>query len=107
MHILSNAFLRRYPRVLNLHPALPGTFPGMHAIQRAWEAYQRGEIHETGVMVHWVPDERVDEGPVLLLQRVPILPEDTPETLEARVHAVEHDLLPRAIALALGIPTDE
>jgi len=107
MHILSNAFLRRYPRVLNLHPALPGAFPGMHAIQRAWEAYQRGEIHETGVMVHWVPDERVDEGPVLLLQRVPILLEDTPETLEARVHAVEHDLLPRAIALALGIPTDE
>ncbi len=106
MHILSNAFLQRYPRVLNIHPALPGAFPGTHSIERAWEAYQRGEIAETGVMVHWVPDERVDEGPVLLSERVPILFTDTVEALEERVHALEHDLYPRAIALALEIAAD-
>ncbi len=103
MHILSDAFLRRYRgKILNIHPALPGAFPGTHSIARAYEAYQRGEICETGVMVHWVPDERVDEGPVLLSEGVPILPGDTLEELEARVHAVEHALYPRAIALALG-----
>ena len=52
-----------YPTVLNIHPALPGTFPGTHSIQRAYEAFQRGEISETGVMVHRVPDEGVDVGP--------------------------------------------
>ncbi len=104
MHIFSMAFLRRYPRVLNIHPALPGTFPGMHAIEDAWKAYQRGEITETGVMIHWAPDEAVDSGPVVACQRVPILPEDTLETLEARIHAVEHELYVRTIADVLGVP---
>ena len=108
MHILGEPFLRHYPgKVLNIHPALPGAFPGMHAIERAYEAYRRGEITETGVMVHWVPDERVDEGPPLIVERVPILPDDTPETLEARVHAVEHDVYVRAVARALGIAEGE
>ncbi len=66
MRVLSSAFLDCFPqRVINLHPALPGTFPGTHAIERAFEAYQRGEIDRTGVMVHLVPDEGVDNGPVL------------------------------------------
>src|SRR5512141_2441629 len=66
MRLLSSAFLSCFPdRVINLHPALPGTFPGTHAIERAFEAYQRGEIDHTGVMVHLVPDEGVDNGPVL------------------------------------------
>ena len=66
MHLFSMAFLQHYPnRVVNLHPALPGSFPGMHAIEEAWEAYQRGEIEHTGVMVHLVPDEGVDDGPVV------------------------------------------
>jgi len=107
MHILSNAFLRHYPRVLNIHPALPGTFPGMHAIERAYVAYQRGEITHTGVMVHWVPDERVDEGPVLMQRVVPIHPTDTLEDLEARIHAVEHELYVAAIARALGVEVRE
>jgi phosphoribosylglycinamide formyltransferase 1 len=86
--------LDRFPnRVINLHPALPGTFPGTHAIERAFEAYQHGEITQTGVMVHMVPDEGVDSGPVLAYQVVPISSEDTLETLEARMHAVEHRLL--------------
>jgi formyltetrahydrofolate-dependent phosphoribosylglycinamide formyltransferase len=94
MRVLSSAFLDRFPqRVVNLHPALPGTFPGTHAIDRAYEAYRSGEIDHTGVMVHLVPDEGVDDGPVLAQAIVPINPDDTLETLEARVHAVEHRLL--------------
>ncbi len=104
MHVLSMAFLGRFPgRVINLHPALPGAFPGTDAIRRAYEAYQRGEITHTGVMVHLVPDEGVDVGPVLAQQEVPIYPSDTLADLEARVHAVEHELLPTVLRkLVLG-----
>ena len=94
MRILSKHFLERFPfRVVNLHPALPGTFPGTHAIERAFAASQRGEINQTGVMVHLVPDEEVDAGPVMAQEVVPILPGDTLESLEKRIHAVEHRLL--------------
>jgi phosphoribosylglycinamide formyltransferase-1 len=94
MRILSSSFLSCFPnRVINLHPALPGTFPGTHAIERAFEAYQRGEIDHTGVMVHLVPDEGVDNGPVLATETVPIHSDDTLESLEARIHEVEHQLL--------------
>jgi formyltetrahydrofolate-dependent phosphoribosylglycinamide formyltransferase len=94
MRILSSAFLSCFPnRVINLHPALPGTFPGTHAIERAFEAHQRGEIDHTGVMVHLVPDEGVDNGPVLATEIVPIQPDDTLESLERRIHEVEHHLL--------------
>lgn len=94
MRLLTSAFLNRFPnRVINLHPALPGAFPGTHAIERAHAAYQRGEIQHTGVMVHLVPDEGVDSGPVLAQAIVPIEPADTLATLEARVHSVEHQLL--------------
>ena len=94
MRVLSSVFLDRFPqRVVNLHPALPGIFPGTHAIDRAYEAYRVGEITHTGVMVHLVPDEDVDDGPVLAQEIVPINPDDTLEALEARIHAVEHRLL--------------
>ncbi|MBI1298995.1 phosphoribosylglycinamide formyltransferase [bacterium] len=94
MHIFSHEFLRHFPnRIVNLHPALPGQFPGAHAIADAFAAYHRGEIDHTGIMVHLVPDERVDEGPVLATQTVPILTDDTEETLAARIHAAEHALL--------------
>ncbi len=94
MRILTSALLDRFPnRVINLHPALPGAFPGTHAIERAFAAYQRGEITHTGVMVHRVPDEEVDSGPVLAQESVPIQPDDTLAALETRIHAVEHRLL--------------
>ena len=94
MHLFSMSFLRRYPnRVVNLHPALPGAFPGMHAIQEAWDAYQQGGLTYTGVMIHLVPDEGVDDGPVLAQEIVPIHADDTLETLETRVHETEHRLL--------------
>lgn len=105
MRVLSMAFLQHYKgRVLNIHPALPGMFPGTHAIERAYKAFQRGEITETGVMIHRVPDEGVDVGPVVLMESVPIYKEDTLEELEARIHAVEHKLYVRAIAQELGVP---
>lgn len=98
MRLLSNAFLARFPgRVINLHPALPGTFPGTHSIQRAWESFQRGEIDHSGVMVHYVPDEGMDNGPVIAQRDIFFTPGETLEQFEVRVHQVEHDLLVRAL----------
>jgi phosphoribosylglycinamide formyltransferase-1 len=98
MRILGMAFLQQYPlKVINLHPALPGTFPGTHAIERAFESYQKGEIEQTGVMVHFVPDEGVDDGPVIVQEIIPIHTNDTLESLEERVHKVEHRILVEAI----------
>jgi formyltetrahydrofolate-dependent phosphoribosylglycinamide formyltransferase len=94
MRILTSAFLDHFPnRVINLHPALPGTFPGTHAIERAYEAWQRGEIDRTGVMVHLVPDEGVDVGPVLGTRKIIFRPDESLEKFEGRVHKIEHDLL--------------
>jgi phosphoribosylglycinamide formyltransferase-1 len=94
MRILSGEFLDRFPgRVVNLHPALPGTFPGTHAIERAYQAWQSGEIDHSGVMVHLVPDEGVDAGPVLSQEEVAFEPGESLESFEARIHAVEHRLL--------------
>ena len=94
MRILSSYFLSSFPnRVMNLHPALPGMFPGLHAIERAYEAYQRGDIQYSGVMVHLVPDEGVDNGPVLGQQKIYFMLDESLEQFEARVHEVEHRLL--------------
>lgn len=94
MRLLTNSFLSNYPnRVINLHPALPGTFPGTHAIERAFEAWQNGEIDRTGVMVHLVPDEGVDDGPVLATQEIAFQPGELLVQFEARLHLIEHSLL--------------
>ena len=94
MRLLTSAFLDRFPnRVINLHPALPGTFPGTHAIERAYDAWQRGETDRSGVMVHLVPDEGVDDGPVLATQEIFFQEGESLEQFEARVHAIEHNLL--------------
>ena len=97
MHVFSPAFLDVFPRkVINLHPALPGAFPGIDAIERTFEAYQRGEIRGGGCMVHYVIPE-VDAGAVIAQVSVPILPHDVIETFEARMHEAEHHLLIEAI----------
>ena len=94
MRMLSMVFLGRFPgRVINLHPALPGEFPGTHAIQRALAA----GVARTGVMVHYVPDEGMDDGPVIATAEVEILPDDTLDTLSERVHATERTLLVSAL----------
>ena len=86
MLILSPAFLNHFPqRVINLHPALPGQFPGTDAIDRAYDAFQRGEIDHTGVMVHWVIPE-VDAGRRDRQHRGRNHAHDSLEELEARVH---------------------
>jgi len=94
MRVLSNSFLSLYPnQVINIHPALPGELPGTHAIERAFTEFANGIRQETGVMVHFVPDEGVDNGPVIAQQTVPIHAADTLVTLEARMHATEHALV--------------
>ena len=98
MHVFSSAFLDHFPsQVINLHPALPGTFPGTHGIERAYEAFQKGEIAHTGVMVHLVPDEGVDVGPVVVQEVVEINPDDSLDDLEERIHATEHRIFVQAL----------
>ncbi len=80
-------------RIINIHPSLLPEFGGgMDAIEQAW----RARVARTGVTVHVVTDE-LDAGPILIQEAVPILPEDTLETLTHRVHEAEHRVLPAAI----------
>jgi phosphoribosylglycinamide formyltransferase-1 len=98
MRILSPAFLKAYPgRVLNIHPALLPSFPGLHA-QR--QALQYG-VKISGCTVH-IADEGIDTGPILLQRAVEVLEGDTEETLSARILEQEHEIYWRAIALMLG-----
>ncbi len=102
MHVFSPAFLSCFAgKVINLHPALPGMFPGTHAIERAYDAWRRGEIAHSGCMVHFAVPE-VDAGPVIARRIVPFQPGDTAEAYEARMHAAEHELIVEAIRLALS-----
>lgn len=102
MHVLSPVFLDRFPdRVINLHPALPGMFAGTHAIERAYEAWQKGEITESGCMVHRVIPE-VDAGAVIATSVVPFQAGDTLEGYEARMHAAEHRVIVSAIRAVLS-----
>ena len=99
MRVLSMSFLGWFPgMVVNLHPALPGDLPGVNAIERAWREAQSGSRDHTGVMVHLVPNEGVDDGPVLATATVSIHPSDTLESLTNRVHGVEHRLLVETLA---------
>ncbi len=108
MRILTTNFLLRFPnRVLNLHPALPGAFPGTHAIERAYAAWRRGEIDRSGVMVHLVPDEGVDTGPVLGVEEILFQDGELLEAFEARLHEVEHRLLVKTIKNLLNTKVHE
>jgi formyltetrahydrofolate-dependent phosphoribosylglycinamide formyltransferase len=94
MRILTMSFLGSFvERVINLHPALPGDLPGTRAIERAWEQSRAGQRDHSGVMVHLVPDEGVDDGPVLATRRVPIGPHESLEEFGERMHDTEHALL--------------
>jgi phosphoribosylglycinamide formyltransferase-1 len=90
MHLLTTPFLDRFPgRILNVHPSLLPAFPGMHAIEDALAS----NVEETGVTIHLV-DEGLDTGPVLRQEALPVEPR---ATLEERIHAVEHRLLPTVV----------
>lgn len=94
MRILSHGFVARYAgRLLNIHPSLLPAFPGLHTHQRAIEAGCRF----AGATVHQVTAE-LDHGPILEQAVVPVLPDDTADTLAARVLTQEHLIYPRAIA---------
>ncbi len=94
MRLLTMSFLGWFPgRVVNLHPALPGDLPGTHSIERAWDEAIAGSRTRTGVMVHLVPDEGVDDGPVLGTATVDIDTVAGFDAFAALVHATEHRLL--------------
>jgi phosphoribosylglycinamide formyltransferase 1 len=90
MQVLTPTFLGRFPdRVVNVHPSLLPAFPGTRAIDDALAA----DVETTGVTVHYV-DEGVDTGPVIRQEPVPVEPR---ATLEERIHAAEHELLPAVV----------
>ena len=92
MHLLRPTFLERFERIVNTHSAPLPDFPGAHPIEDVLAA----GVPETAATVHYV-DEGVDTGPVIAAEPVPVHQDDTAETLRARVQAVEHRLLPRAV----------
>jgi phosphoribosylglycinamide formyltransferase 1 len=95
MRLLGKQVLDFYPnRVINLHPALLPSFPGANGIRDAFES----GVKVTGITVHFA-NEVFDEGPIIAQEPVVIAEDDTIETLEAKIHAAEHELLPRALQL--------
>ncbi len=95
MRILGPDLVREYSgRILNIHPALLPSFKGSRAIK---DAFDYG-VKVTGVTVHFV-DEKMDHGPIILQQAIKIEEGDTLESLEARIHKIEHKLYPEAIRL--------
>ncbi len=105
MRILGAGFIDRFAgRVINLHPALPGQFPGAHAVRQAHAAAVAGAITHTGVMVHYAVVE-VDAGPVICQQAVAIDSDAPASALRERLRPVEHALIVRAVRIALDRPT--
>ncbi|WJI27870.1 phosphoribosylglycinamide formyltransferase [Thermosynechococcus sp. B3] len=94
MRIVTPVLLNAYPqRVINLHPSLLPSFRGLRAVEQALAA----GVKITGCTVHLV-EEEVDSGPILVQAAVPVLPDDTPATLHARIQVQEHRILKQAIA---------
>jgi phosphoribosylglycinamide formyltransferase len=104
MHILSLSFLEPLAAanvpIINLHPALPGMFDGARAIERAKEAFERGEISGTGVMVHYVIGE-VDRGEPIVVRDVDMIQGEGLEALEERIHKVEHEAIVEGARIVL------
>jgi phosphoribosylglycinamide formyltransferase 1 len=95
MRIISPQFVRQYMmRILNIHPALLPSFPGLHAQRQALEH----GVKVSGCTVHFV-DEGLDSGPVILQKSVPVMDSDTEETLSARILVEEHRIYPEAVRL--------
>ncbi len=97
MRLVTQVLIDAFPnRILNIHPSLLPSFPGVRAVEQALAA----GVKITGCSVHRVI-LAVDSGPLLIQSAVPILPGDTPDSLHARIQVEEHRILPRAIALAV------
>ncbi|GFE71172.1 phosphoribosylglycinamide formyltransferase [Chroococcus sp. FPU101] len=96
MRIVTEVLVNAFPNhVINIHPSILPSFKGIHAIEQALQA----KVKVTGCTVHLVSVE-VDSGPILMQAVVPILNDDTPETLHARIQVQEHRIFPQAIVLA-------
>jgi phosphoribosylglycinamide formyltransferase 1 len=94
MRVLKTGFLSAFAgRIINIHPSLLPAFPGLEA----WKQALHYGVKFTGVTVHFV-DASVDGGPIIGQEAVPVLDNDTPETLHQRIHAAEHSLYPRCVA---------
>jgi phosphoribosylglycinamide formyltransferase 1 len=94
MRVLKGEFLRAFEgRIVNVHPSLLPSFPGLEA----WKQALDHSVKVTGCTVHFV-DAGIDAGPVIGQQTVPVLDNDTPETLHQRIHAAEHELYPKCVA---------
>jgi phosphoribosylglycinamide formyltransferase-1 len=95
MRIVGKVILDAYPnRVINIHPALLPSFPGLHGQQQAWEY----GVKYSGCTVHFV-DEGMDTGPIIIQAVVPVFDDDTEDTLAARILEQEHIIYPEAIGL--------
>lgn len=102
MRLVKAPLLDAFPRrIVNIHPSLLPDFPGLEAWRQALEA----GVAETGCTVHYV-DAGMDTGPVILQARVPVLADDTPESLHARIQREEHRLYPEAIGRAAAAIAD-
>ena len=99
MRVLKGEFLRAFEgRIINIHPSLLPSFPGLEA----WKQALDHGVKITGCTVHYV-DAGVDSGPIIAQASVPVLDDDTPETLHARIRQAEHELYPKCVAaLARG-----
>lgn len=105
MELVSAGFVDRFRnRIINVHPALLPSFPGLHAIERA---YEHG-VKVTGVTVHYV-DEGVDSGPIILQAPITLSYTRDRSEIEDEIHRTEHELLPRAIEIIAtnGVRLDE
>lgn len=95
MRLLSPLFVRAFPnRIMNIHPALLPSFPGLHAQRKAVEH----GVRFSGCTVHFV-NEECDQGPIIIQAVVPVFPDDTEESLSGRILEQEHRIYPRAIQL--------
>ena len=94
MRVLKGDFLQAFEsRIVNIHPSLLPSFPGLEA----WKQALDHGVKVTGCTVHFV-DAGVDCGPIIGQQTVPVLDNDTPESLHQRIHAAEHELYPKCVA---------
>jgi phosphoribosylglycinamide formyltransferase-1 len=94
MRILKGDFIKAFEgRIVNIHPSLLPSFPGLEA----WKQALEHGVKVTGCSVHFV-DATVDAGPLIGQQAVPVMDDDTPESLHQRIQAAEHELYPRCVA---------
>ena len=97
MHILGSNFLSNIKQpIINLHPALPGQFPGKDAIKYAYNAFKLGKVNKTGIMVHKVVEE-IDAGEIIETLKIPILSDDTEDILRQRIRYYEKFILIHSI----------